>query len=198
MCQTVTGYMSGGLLDMPKSNYGSQAVATEQQRAGNIQRGVQNVNRTYAGFTPEFYKQREQAYLGYAMPQIAQQYQQMGRGMTYGLANKGLLHSGAAATQKDQLEQMRQGATMDAAETARTQSQQLQQQVEQARLNALNQLYRAVSPGQGQQSAINVAAGYQQPSALGPVLGMLGNAANQYYFNTMMDAYNKPTSNSKS
>lgn len=174
-------------------DYASIAQQQEQQRQNRIAQGTTAINNAFAGFTPTFYQQRAQAYEDFALPQLSQQYQTNRNQVGFNLANRGLASSSAANKQWSDLARSLGQAKQQIADTGISQAQQLQQGVESQRNTLLNQLYQSADPANAGASAVNVAAGYAQPSTFAPLGNMFAGLANQYYLSQLINAY-RPTS----
>jgi hypothetical protein len=171
-----------------KGNYNqatSQWLNNHGQRAfkkGNL--FTKEVNN-YQGFGDDFYKQREQDYVNYAMPQLADQYQQTKNAMNFGLANRGLTASSAADKEKFDLEKQNLIAKQQIGDTARGQSQALKRSIEDQRNALISQLYQTADPAGARRSAIDSASQFAQPSIY-PAMGQaFGSLAQQYYLNSI-------------
>lgn len=176
-------------------DYAGMAQAQEGKRQAAIQQGTQNINQAFSGFTPSFYQQRAQAYQDFALPQLAQQYQQNRNQIGFGLANRGLNTSSTANQQWTNLGKAMGQAKQTIADQGIAQSQQLQQQVEGQRNALLNQLYQSADPSGAGASAINTASQFAAPSVFQPVGNLLGSVAQQYYLSQLMNTY-RPTGSS--
>lgn len=169
-------------------DYAKMASDAEQQRQYEIGQGTQGINTAFSQFTPQFYQQRAQAYQNYAMPQVAQQYQQNQQGLTYGLANRGLLGGSAAQTGQYNLDVANAQAQRQVADTGIAQSQALQQQIEGAHNQLLSNLYQSADPSAATQGAIGTAAGFAVPSVFQPIGNAFSNFLNQYATNQLLGA----------
>lgn len=132
------------------------------------------------GFDDNFYNQRRDAYVGYALPQLASQYNQTQRDATFNLANKGLLQSDAGTQLRNSLEKERQLQTQGVADTAQGQVNDLRTNVENQRGALVNQLNASGDPVNATQSALSTAANFQSPSAYQPLGNLFTNWANMY------------------
>lgn len=186
-------FVLGDLIGGGGPDYASVAAQQEQARQGRITQGTQAINQAFAGFTPSFYQQRAQAYDDFALPQLSQQYQTNRNQVGFNLANRGLTASSAANKQWSDLARSLGQAKQAVADTGISQAQQLQQSVEGQRSTLLNQLYQGADPAGAGASAVNVAAGYAQPSTFAPLGNMFAGLANQYYLSQLINAY-RPTS----
>lgn len=173
-----------GLFDSGDAPPDFAAMYPSRNRGGKLY--TKGEDQTFTGFTPNFYKQREQDYYNYAMPQLADQYNTTKNDLAFGLANRGLSQSTAAQSKfsalNRQMEQNRQGI----ADQGISQANTLRTQVEQAKQNLISQLYQTADPAKGLSSAIDVASNFQAPTAFAPLTNMFGSLANQYYTSQLL------------
>lgn len=144
---------------------------------------------TYKGFDENFYKQRADAYSAYAMPQLAQQYKQASNAIDFGLANRGLLNSGANNQAQSNLNLALGQQKQNVVDTGIAQSQALRTNVENSRQQAVQQLYQSADPGQAQLQALNSYNSLSQPSAYAPIANAFSGLANQYALNQVLSTY---------
>ena len=189
MCHTVTGALSGGLIDPYTPAYAGTAEHQEQKRQNLIAQGTQNINQAFSGVDQGFYNQRAQAYQNYALPQLAQQYNQFKNQSGFNLANRGLFGSSTGNKQYSDLSQQAGVAQQAIVDTGTSQAQALQNQVEAQRNTLLNQLYQSADPAGAAQGATAAAAGFQMPQTFTPIGNMFANLANQYYQIQLINAY---------
>lgn len=175
------------------TDYASVAQQQEQQRQAAITKGTADINKAYAGFTPEFYQQRAQAYVDYAMPQVSQQYRQARNQIGFNLANRGLFGGSASGQQFSDLNRTMSQATQGVYDTGQSQAQQLQSNVEAAKNQQLSYLYQSADPSAAGAQAVSSAASFAQPSTFTPVANAFSNLMNQYYYSQLINSY-RPTS----
>lgn len=141
------------------------------------------------GFTPQFYKGVQDAYVNYANPQLISQYQQTNKNLGYDLANKGLTQSSAANTAQGSLQtalaQQQQGIANQGIQNA----QNLQQQVGQEQNTLTNQLIASSNPGATSAQALNVASQFSAPSAFAPVGNFFNTWTQLYGANSLANTY---------
>jgi hypothetical protein len=145
--------------------------------------------QTFEGFQPEFFQKRAQDYVNYALPQLAQQYQQNRNAVLYGLSNRGLGSSSVSTQAKSGLERAVGEGKQSIAESGIAQANQLKKDIESSRQEAINQLYQSADPARAFQSAISAASQFRQPSVFAPLADMFGNIAQQYYLNRLISGY---------
>ena len=169
------------------SNYGDTAANTEKARQEAIAAGMGKINNAFAGFTPQFYQQRAQAYDQYALPQLADQYRQAQSQVGFGLANKGLVKSSAAQKQWSDLFRTNATAKQGIVDAGTAQAQDLQKQVASQQQGLINQLYQTADPGTAGQAATQTAAQLQQPGTFAPIANQFSNLINQYYLASILN-----------
>lgn len=268
---SVTGYLSGGLIDPSTPNYAGAAAKNERMRQAQIDQGMQAINAVYQGgqynqfakaggaantgqqyyridkktgayvpytsvqgkkgtpsmgvnkqggapldahgqamlrrgnlyqdvkspyfqgFGDDFYNKAAQSYVQYAVPQIAQQYDQTNRGIQYGLANRGLVGSSAQSKAQSDLQLNLGQQEQQVADNARTTATNLRNQVENSRQSAISNLYQASDPAGAGAQAVSSAAQFSVPQSFTPILGAFSNLANQYATSQLYNNYT-PTS----
>lgn len=149
-------------------------------------------SKTYAGFSPQFFKDRAGAYERYALPQLGKQFGDANRAIDYGLADRGLMGSSVANKAHSDLIRENASQVQNVADVGRGQAQELQTNVENSRQSALAQLYATSDPQGASASALNSAASFQVPSAFAPVGQAFADLASQYAINNQLSQYNQP------
>lgn len=171
------------------SDGSEQARKLEAERQARITEGMGAINQTFSQFNPEFYRGRQQDYIGYAMPQLYRQLANTNRQGFYGLANRGLATSGAANQFGSNLGYEANVQKQGIADQALSQSQQLQREVESQRSQLFAQLQASADPTTAAQQAISSAGIYSLPSAFAPIGNLFGQFASMYAQNQMNKAY---------
>ena len=174
--------LSGGSPD-----YAGQAQAAEDRRQAAIRKGTADVNKAFTGFTPQFYNQRRQAYIDYAMPQLSDQYTKTRNQIGFGLENRGLGRSGTAQKQWSDLFRQAGAAKQGIADSATAQAQDLEKQVNLQKQGLINTLYQTADPASASQAAISTAAGFQAPSTFAPLVNQFSGLLNQYYVSQLLN-----------
>lgn len=162
---------------------------SQKTREGLVRRGTDQVNRAFAGYTPEFYNRLQQNYLQSAMPEVANQYKASRDSLTYGLANSGLLRSSAAENLGSSLEQQLASNQRAVANQSIDAAQGLRRQVEQQKTQLLGQLQASTDPSAIASQAIAQASSMQTPSLYQPLGNMFQQWANIYGANKVGQAY---------
>ena len=171
------------------SDAGAQARAQQEQQQKQIEQATSQINKSFAGFTPQFYNQRAQAYENYALPQYQQQFQDTQNQLGFKLAGQGLSDSSQATQLGEKLGQQGSQAQQQIAQTGIQGAQSLQQQVEQERQNLIGQANAASDPLSVANSAIGTAASFTAPSAFAPVGQFFQNFANTYLAGALNNLY---------
>ena len=165
----------------------------QQKREADLRRSLKLIDLQFSGFGPEFYQQREQAYLGYALPEIAEQYDEARKSLVYSLANRGLRRSSAAATESAKLAATNAEMQRRAAETGIAESNQLRNAIEGQRANLQQLAIGGLEPQSVAVSTRMAASQYQQPSVFAPVGQLFSDFANMYQAKAIADAYREQT-----
>lgn len=170
-------------------DYASMAEEQEAARQQKIKTGTESINNAFAGFTPDFYKKRQQAYQDFAMPQLSDQFNQTKNQIGYNLANRGLLGSGAGERQWTELGKTMTNAKQGIVDSGITQAQQLQSQVEATKNQQLATLYQSADPSEAAAGATSAAAGFVTPSVFPAIANQFNGLLNQYYTSQLINAY---------
>jgi len=146
--------------------------AEELARQRRIAQGMTAINQNFARFNDDFYGQRQQAYVDFAMPQLDRQYDDAYRGLNFALARQGLGQSSEGNNRYGRLSEdyglQRQGVidkAMDVAADAR-------RGVEDARSGLVLDLQNTANPTAAAQAALNRSVYLAQTPSMSP-LGQL-------------------------
>lgn len=154
----------------------AQAAAAEQQRQDSIRAGTSSINSTFDGeFTPDFYNQRQQAYLDYANPQLDKQYSDAQKQLTFSLARGGNLDSSARATQESDLQRQYDTQSKSVADQALAYSNQTKNDVEGARGDLVTALNASGDATGAANNAIARADALSTPQAFSPLGQLFAN-----------------------
>lgn len=207
---TVVGASLGGTIGAAKSgDYGSAALSTATGGGSSLLKGLfqghvetpqeklaklekkgllfERSDPSFQGFGPDFYDKRAQAYVDFAMPQLAKQYRDTRDTIGFGLANRGLRGSGTAQSQFSNLARTNASAVQGISDAGRSQAQALQRQIEDERNTLINQLYQSADPARGVQAAISAASNFAQPSTFAPLANSFAGLINQYYTSQLLN-----------
>lgn len=169
----------------------SGAIAQqEKERQGLITQGLTNVNKAFSGFGPDFYNRMQTQYLGSAIPQVQQQFQQQRNQLGFGLANQGLLRSSAAQNLGGSLQQQLAQNLFNVGNQATQAVQGLQKQVGQEKSNVIAQLQQSADPTLAAQQATESASQFAAPSLVQPLGNLFQNWSNIYMANRLGQIYN--------
>lgn len=158
------------------------ARAEEQARQARIREGTQKVNELFnSQFTDDFYKGRREAYMGYATPQLKDQYAEATRQLTYSLDRAGTSDSSIRAAKMGELQKLYDTNTRALSDTALNYENDARNNIEQARsgltsqLNATADVAGTVSAANSRAAALSAPQGY---SPLGQMFGTFTNVLN--------------------
>jgi hypothetical protein len=185
---------SGGTTTIFKKSpdYEAEASTAATRRNKLIKKGEADISSAFGGYNDDFYKQRAQAYIDFAMPQLTQQYRQTGNAMTFGQANKGIMGGSASGQQKSRLNQEMGTQRQFVADTGVQQAQGLQQSVEGQKSMLMQQLYGASDPASSAQNAVATASSFRAPSVFAPLSNMFSGLINSYASSRFLETPNNP------
>ena len=150
-------------------NAAALAAQQQKERAAALATGKAAIDQQFAGFTPEFYNQRKQDYINFAMPQLGQQFRTQQNEAQYSLANKGQTRSSQAQALGRTLGQNLAQNQQTIANAGQAQANQLQQSVEGQRNNLYSVLSSSQDPSMAATAALGTAQGFSTPSAFVPI-----------------------------
>ena len=163
--------------------------ADEKARQARIQRGTEQVNDVFSQFTPDFYANRAKQYERYALPSLAQEYDQARRQLVYRLGSQGLLNSFAGAGAASSLRGAVQQGQRTIADKGVSEAQLLRRETEGNKQQVLNQLFSSASPSLAKQGALESASQTTAPSSFAPVGNLLSNWGDIYTSRSMANLY---------
>ena len=191
VANALTGGAYGGFKQLfAKDPPTQRELVNKQLRRGQLFNAPET--KTFKGYQPEFYQAREKAYTDFALPQLADQYQNARENSIYGLSNVGLSGSSVDTKQKFKLEKAMNSGRQNVAEEGINQSNQLKNQVEQSRQQAIQQLYQTGDPSQALKTAINTSAGFERPGGFNQLANGFGDVMNQFYIQKLLQGYQNP------
>ncbi len=152
----------------------------QEARQSLITQGLYNINRSFAGFNPDFYERQRQATLVAMLPQVGDQYRQSRNQLGFSLANQGLLRSSAGANLGGSLERELATQKTNVANAATQAVQQLQQQVSQSKGSLIGALEQSADPTTAAQRAAETATQFSAPSLVQPLGNLFNNWASIY------------------
>lgn len=141
----------------------ARQTAYDQGRAQQFQSASDRINQAFGAFTPAYFQQYAQDYIGQAADQLAYQRTQANRGMNFDLSRQGLQDSQERANATGLLDEAQGRALADQTAQAQNASMNLQSQVAQAKQNLIGQVQSAQSIG---------------PPIAGSTLGSVNSALN--------------------
>lgn len=159
---------------MGKKNAGAkeaqQARSDEQARQQRIREGTSSINALFdKQFNDGFFDKRRQAYLGYATPQLDEQYGDSQKQLTYALTRSGLLDSSARGEEAARLQKRYDLGKQSIADQAVGEATTARNAVEDARANLIAML-NATGDAQGAaQAALARSTALSQPGTYSPL-----------------------------
>jgi hypothetical protein len=154
-----------------KKNDSSKLMRQEEEkRQARISTGMTSIDQAFAGYNPDYYNQRAQAFQSYAMPMVADKYQQAAGGLETSLARRGLRKSMVADRFYSALNRENATQRRSVVDQAQAHANQLRQQVEESRGNITNQLYASAEPQQAKLDSLAAASRFTAPSMMTPVV----------------------------
>lgn len=121
------------------------------------------------GFNDQFFTDRRDAYLGYATPQLEDQYTKAQKELTYALDRAGLLDSSARAQKASELQKLYDLNSQQIADQAQSYSDQTRNSVEDARANLIATLNATGDATGVANQALTRASILSQPAAYSPL-----------------------------
>lgn len=171
---------------------GSEALRQqEQERQRAIRQGVGLIDAAFAPFNENFYRQRQEEYLQYALPQYGRQYIDARNRLLFSLADRGILGSSIQQQVADRFARTAAQARQQVADAAVQQARSLQQQIEQARSNLINQLLASQNPTLAASSALRAATQFQAPSLFQPIGNLFSDLATIWMANQQAQQWNR-------
>ena len=86
-------------LEKQQQQQADQATADANAKAASLRTGMANINNAFGGFDDNYFANLAKNYTDYAMPQLADQYGDAKKNITFALARKGNLNSTVAGDQ---------------------------------------------------------------------------------------------------
>ena len=155
--------------------YANEQRAAEQQRQARIRSGMSAIDSQFAGFDDNFYNDRSQAYLDFALPQVEQQYQKANRGLVYALARQGIGQSSEGNTRFGDLLQNQMLANQQAVDKSRQVESEARKSVEDTRSGLIADLYATADPAAAAKNATARAAYLATPQGFSPIGQLFAN-----------------------
>lgn len=163
----------GGLFGKknPANDYAAFQRRQEEDRQARIASGAKDIDRRFAGYDDNFYRDAAQKYRNWLYPRIDRQYRDAQQDTLFALSRGGQLNSSAAAGQSAKLYNAFQDARLHAEQKAQGASAQMRSAIEGARADALSLLSATADPA----AAAAVANARAQAASAPPAYDTLGN-----------------------
>ena len=175
------------------SNAASEQQKEQQRREAILRAGTTRINRVFGQFTPDFYNDRVNAYLAYALPQLNEQAIRTNNDLAYKTANQGLgrssVHRGLVSSLLSEIGKQKQSIV----DYGIAQAQDLRRDVIGNKMALLSQMNSATDPSMVASEAMSNASQFTAPSMFAPIGQMLNNWSNIYLAkreNDMAQNYN--------
>ncbi|MFY9294039.1 MAG: hypothetical protein WAP03_25600 [Methylorubrum rhodinum] len=146
-----------------------QAAADEQARQARIRQGTADVNKTFEQFNDPYFTKQRDNYLGFALPQLDDQYGEAQKQLTFALARDGNTYSSAAAEQRAKLQKIYDQNKITIADQGQNYANQARSNVEEARSNVIASLNASGDATQAANSAVARSAALAQPQGYSPI-----------------------------
>lgn len=155
----------------------AEARAREEQRQARIRQGMGSINQTFSQFDDPWFNRQRDAYVGYAMPQVEDQYNNALTSLTAALSRSGMLQSSVAANKSANLSKdyslQRQGVV----DAGIGQATQARRDLENSRSALVTDLYATADPAAAAAGAQARAKIATQPQEFSPLGVLFQNAA---------------------
>lgn len=159
----------------PGDGGAAQARSDEAARQARIKQGTASIDSNFNQFNDDFFNNRRTAYTNFAMPQVADQYGQHARDLSFSLARNGLSNSSEAARQSGVLQRDNATARQTVADNAIGEDQKSRQQVEQNRSDLVAQLNATSDPTMAANASQRQAAALGMQPAYSPLANLFQN-----------------------
>jgi hypothetical protein len=134
--------------------------AEEERRQQNIAQGQREISSIFGQFNDDFFNQRQQAYMDFAMPQLDRQYQDQLRQLTASLARSGNLNSSLRGNLMGQLQREYDTGKLTLADQGRGLVDQKRNNITQAQARLMQSNAQLANPGLIRNSAMAEAQGF--------------------------------------
>lgn len=159
----------------------AEARRREAEREGRIRSGQAAIDQQFSRFSPEFYNQRRDAYINYALPDLNKQYEDARKALTFALSNAGILRSSEANQRFARLEEDKGQALVRVQSEGDRQATAARQDVENERAGLVNQLYSTADADAASNAALARGQYLQQnfsnPAGFDPLGQLFGDVA---------------------
>lgn len=171
------------------SNSASDARADEAARQHRIDKGMADIGQTFSGFDDKFYKDRENAYLQYATPELQSQTDRTRKSLTFALSRAGLLGSSSATNRTAALEREVALNQRKVSDQALSSANDLRGEIEGQRGQLVSQLEASADPSATSSLALAQAGRLKAPSPMQPLGNMFADFVDTYNLNQRARSY---------
>lgn len=172
------------------SNSASDARADEAARQHRIDKGMADIGQTFSGFDDNFYKDRENAYLQYATPELQAQTDRTRKSLTFAMSRAGLLNSSSSVNRSAALDREVELNKRRVSDQALESANNLRGDVEGQRSQLVSQLEASADPSATSSLALANASRLRAPSPMQPLGNMFADFVDTYNVNQRARSYN--------
>jgi len=166
---TLTDLMTAG------SGGNANPGTPEQQFAEALKGGLYSGTEKGGGFDDQFYKDRRQAYLDYATPQLDDQFADASKALTYQLARQGLLDSSVRADKTAELQKKYDLNKQQIGDQALSYETESRTNVEKARSDLIAMLNATGDAEGAANSALARSQALSAPQSFSPLTQLFGD-----------------------
>lgn len=152
-----------------------EARKAEQKRQGSIRQGMGGIDAAFGQFDDNFFNQRRDAYMNYALPQLNDQYASARKNLIYALSRNGNLQSTAGAERMGALKKQYDAQSLAVKSQADQIANQTRSDVENSRSDIVSQLEASADPGAASTAALNRARLLTAAPAFSPLGALFQN-----------------------
>lgn len=168
------------------------AAAQEAARQKSIGQGMNSINESFAGFTPQFYQKAATDYTNSVTPGMMADYRSTKNNLTYALARAGIGNSGAAVQRNQSLQNTLSQNESQVANNAQQQSNTLQANVNTQKGQLVNQLESSADPSSIAAQSTAAASQLRADSPVQPLGNLFADWSQQYLAPSTANSYGSP------
>ncbi|MDE2098680.1 MAG: hypothetical protein KGL39_15605 [Patescibacteria group bacterium] len=173
------------------SGDGGAAAQMAAQQA-QVRQSQAEINKDFAGFTPDFYNKAATDYTQSVTPGMFKDFQNTKNNLTYALARAGILNSGSAVTRNASLTNQLAQNESQIAGNAQQQSNNVQASVNTQKGQLLQQAQAGTDPSVINAQATGAVSQLRAPSAIQPLGNLFADWSNTYLANQNAQAFQSP------
>ena len=147
----------------------AQQRADEQARQARITSGMSSIDRAFGAFNDDFFKQRANNYVDYAMPQLERQAGDARDNLIYALSRSGNLDSSAAIKRNADLAEETNQQRIGIRNAGMDQASRLRGDIENTRSGVVSQLNATGASSAASSAALRSIQQFNQPAGYSPL-----------------------------